>query len=206
MSDWENCTQRFPFRTTITEPEREHLSIAFKDYFVATERGQHFIFGNLAGIPLWSAGPTHPWRDLDNNEEVTDELLTAPFLDKEHIDNLHTLKGTGTYQGKDVQYSIARSCWIYLNNRTVHFHGTSASETPDSPGDDDTARVEEILERTETTVSSAIQKLQDISRPASPAIRAGSSHTAPVQASSLPTPPVSKGKAPVANLLLYRSR
>jgi len=197
MSKWENCTKRFPFRTSITKPEREHLSIAFDDYFVATEKGQRFIFANLGGTPLWSAGLTHPWRDLDDNELVTDEFLTAKFLNKEYINNLHLLKGTGTYQGKDVQYSLTQSCWIYLNNRTVHFHGTSTSETPESPTDDDTARVEEILERTETTVSSAIQKLQAISRPASPAIRAGSPRTqAPVQASSLPTPPVSKGKQP----------
>ena len=100
MSDWENCTKRFPFRTSITQPEREHLSIAFKDYFVATEQGQRFIFGNLAGTPLWSAGPTHPWRDLEDNEPVTDEFLATTFLEKEYIDNLHPLKGTGTYQGK----------------------------------------------------------------------------------------------------------
>jgi len=150
MSEWENCKKRFPFRTTITELERENLSIAFDDYFIATEQGQRFLFANLEGLPIWSAGPTHPWRDLDDNEPISDELLTAKFLNKEYIDDLHKLKGTGTYQGKDVKYSLTRSCWIYLNNRTVHFHGTSASATPDSPDDDDTARVEEILERTET--------------------------------------------------------
>ena len=111
MSNWENCKKRFPYRTPITEPEREHLSIAFSDYFVATERGQRFIFGNLAGTPLWSAGPTHPWRELDDNEEVTNALLIAPFLDQEYIENIHPLKGTGTYQGKDAQYSLTRSCW-----------------------------------------------------------------------------------------------
>jgi len=177
MNEWERCKKRFPFRATITEPECEHLSIAFDDHFVATEKGQRFIFAKLGETPLWSAGPTHPWRDLDDNELATDEFLTAKFLDKEYIDNLHTLKGTGTYQGKDIKYSIPQNCWVYLNNRTVHFHSTSASETPESPTDDDTARVEEILERTETTVSSAIQKLQAISRPASPTIRAESSRT-----------------------------
>jgi len=175
MSEWENCTKQFPFRTSITEPEREHLLIAVSDYFVATEKGKHFIFANLGGTPLWSAGPEYPWRYLEDNELVGDAFFTARFLDTEYIDNIHPLKGTGQYQGKEVKYSIPRNCWVYLNNRTVHVHGTSASETPESPTDDDTARVKEILERTETTVSSAIQKLQAISRPASPAIRAGSS-------------------------------
>jgi len=166
MSEWENCTKRFPFRTSINEPECEHLSIAFDNYFVATEKGQHFIFANLGGTPLWSTGPTHPWHYLEDNEQIREEFLTAKFLQKEYINNLHPLKGTGQYQGKEVKYSIDRYCWVYLNNRTVHFHGSGASETPDSPvspADDDTARVEEILERTETTVSLAIQKLQSIS-------------------------------------------
>jgi len=138
----------------------------------------------------------HPWRHLDDNSTATDEVLTARFLDKEYINNLHPLKGTGQYQGKEVKFSPARYCWIYLNNRTVHFHSTSASETPESPTDDNTARVKEILERTETTVASAIQKLQTISRSASPAVQASTSRTHPTQTSSLPTPPVSKGKQP----------
>jgi len=123
---------------------------------------------------------------LDDNDQVSEDLLTAKFLDKEYIDNLHPLRGTGQYQGKEVKYSPQRNCWTYLNNRTVHFHGTSFSKTLESPTDDDTAWVEQLLERAETTVTLAIQKLQTVSQPASPAI----------QASMLPTPPMSKGKAP----------
>jgi len=170
MSDWEKCQQRFPNRVSLNNEERSHLSILFEDYFAATEDAQRFLFATLGDAILWSAGPSHPWRYLDDNSTVTNEVLTARFLDKEYIDNLHPLKGTGQYQGKEVKFSTARYCWIYLNNQTVHFHGTSASETPESPTDDDMARVEEILERTETTVASAIQKLQTISRPASPAV------------------------------------
>jgi len=186
MNNWERCQKRFPNRTMLTEPEKHHLSIFFNDHFTATDQGQRFLFASITNFVLWSAGPTHPWRYLDDNKLVSEEFLTARFLDKEYIDNLHTLKGTGQYQGKEVKYSVERNCWTYLNNRTVHFHSTSASETPESPTDDDTARVEQLLARAETTVTSAIQKLQTVSRPASPAI----------QASSLPTPPVSKGKAP----------
>src|SRR6266705_2763481 len=143
MNKWEKCKKRFPHRTSLTEPEKDHLSIAFDDHFAATDQGQRFLFGNLAGDIFWSSGPAHPWRYLEDNEPVGTELLTAKFLDKEYIDNLHPLKGTGQYQGKEVKYSIQRSCWVC----------TSASKTPESPNDDDTARVKEILERTETTVS-----------------------------------------------------
>jgi len=188
MNKWEKCQKRFPNRTSLLTEETAHISIFFTDHFAATDKGQCFLFAYFEDIVLWSAGPRHPWRYLEDNEPISEELLTAKYLDKEYITNLQTLKGTGQYEGKEVKYSTTRNCWTYLNNQTVHFHGTSASETPDSPTDNDTARVEEILERTDTIVSSAIQKLQTISRPTS------TSHI--TQASSLPTPPVSKGKAP----------
>jgi len=186
MNSWEKCQKRFSNRTAFTESEKDHLSIFFDNHFAATDQGQHFLFALFADLVVWSAGPSHPWRYLDDNNLVSEELLTAKFLNKEYIDNLHPLKGTGQYEGKEVKYSPRKACWTYLNNRTVHFHRTSTSESLESPTDDDTAQVEQLLERAETTVTSAIQKLQTVSRPASPA----------VQTSSLPTPPVSKGKAP----------
>jgi len=196
MNQWEDCQKRFPHRTSLTTEETAHLSIFFSDHFAATDKGQRFLFAYFETIVLWSAGPGFLWRYLEDNEPISEELLTVKYLDKEYITNLQTLQGTGQYEGKDVQYSTKHNCWTYLNNRTVHFHGTSATETPDSPADDDTARVKEILERMDTIVSSAIQKLQAISRPASPTVQTSTSHTCTTQASSLPTPPVSKGKAP----------
>ena len=198
MNEWEKCKKRFPQRTTLTTEETDHISIVFQDHFVTTDKGQRFLFAYFEEIVLWSAGPGHPWRYLEDNELISEELLTAKYLDKEYIDNLHPLKGTGQYQGKEVKFSPARYCWVYLNNRTVHLHSTSTSETPESPtDDDDTAQVKKILERTETTVTSAIQKLQTLSRLASPAVQARTSRTqTATQASSLPTPPISKGKQP----------
>jgi len=159
MNEWEKCQKRFPHRTTLTQEERDHLSITFTDHFAATDQGQRFIFGNSNNNIFWSAGPSHPWRDLEDNEPVSEERLTAEFLNKEYIDNLHPLRGTGQYQGKEVKYNLERHLWVYLNNRTVHFHSTSPSETPGSSDNDDTSRVQKILESTETTISTAIKKL-----------------------------------------------
>jgi len=195
MNRWEKCKKRFPQKTPLTTKETAHISIFFSNHFAATDQGQHFLFASFEDLVLWSTGPKHPWRDLEDNEPISEELLTARYLDKEYITDLQILKGTGQYDGKEVQYSTKCNGWTYLNNRTVHFHGTSASGTPDSPVDNDIARVEEILERTDTIVSSTIQKLQAISRPTSPAIPA-STHPQQTQTSSLPTPPVSKGKQP----------
>ena len=139
MNEWEKCKKRFPHRSALTQEEQQHLSITFADHFAATDQGQRFLFGKSDNDIFWSAGPSHPWRNLEDNELVSEERLTARFLDKEYIDNLHPLKGTGQYQGKEVKYNLQRNLWVYLNNRTVHFHGTSASETPESPTDNDTA-------------------------------------------------------------------
>src|SRR6266704_3365513 len=128
MNKWEKCQKRFPHRTTLTESEKEHIPIAFKDHFAATDQGQRFLFGVLTNDIFWSAGPTHPWCYLEDNELIGTELLTTKFLDTEYIDNLYPIKGTRQYQGKEVKYSIPRNCWVYLNNRTVHVHSTSASE------------------------------------------------------------------------------
>jgi len=163
MNEWEKCKKRFPHQTILTPEESNHLSITFTDHFAATDHRQRFLFGNSDNDVFWSAGPSHPWCNLEDNELVNEECLTAKFLDKEYIDNLHPLKGTGQYQGKEVRYNLQKHLWVYLNNRTVHFHGTSTSETPASSEDDDTAQVQEILESTETTISTAIQKLQEIS-------------------------------------------
>jgi len=163
MNQWEKCKKQFPNRTTLTEPEQQHVSIFFTDHFAATDQGQRFLFALFLDSVIWSTGPSHPWRYLDDNDQVSEGLLTAEYLDQESIDNLNILRGTGQYQGKEVKYSIEKHCWKYLNNRTVHIHGTSASETPESPTDDDTAQVEQLLERAETTVTSAIQKLQTVS-------------------------------------------
>jgi len=65
MSEWEKCKLQFPTRTALNDPEKDHLSILFEDYFTATENAQHFLFTTLGDSVLWSVGPTHPWRYLD---------------------------------------------------------------------------------------------------------------------------------------------
>jgi len=74
MNEWERCKKRFPNRTTVTEPEKDHISIIFEDHFTATDQGWHFLFVLLSDVVIWSAGPTHPWRYLDNNDLVSEEL------------------------------------------------------------------------------------------------------------------------------------
>jgi len=95
MNNWDKCKKRFPNRTSLTTEETDHISIFFNNHFTTTDQGQHFLFALFTDLVIWSAGPTHPWCYLDDNDEVSEELLTAKYFDKEHIDNLHLFKGTG---------------------------------------------------------------------------------------------------------------
>jgi hypothetical protein len=58
--------------------------------------------------------------------------------------------------------------WKYLNNRTVHFNGSQASEEDhpttesESDSEDDTARINELLHAVEETITSAIDKLASL--------------------------------------------
>ena len=105
MNEWEKCKKRFPNRTSLTPEETNHISIFFDDHFAATDQGQRFLFAQFADSIVWSAGPSHPWHYLNDNDQVSEALLTANYLDQESIDNLNILRGTGQYQGKEVKYS-----------------------------------------------------------------------------------------------------
>jgi len=106
MNEWERCKKRFPNRTSLTTEETNHISIFFLDHFAATDQGQRFLFALFSDSVIWSTGPSHPWRYLNDNGQVSEGLLTAEYLDQENIDNLNILRGTGQYQGKEVKYSL----------------------------------------------------------------------------------------------------
>src|SRR5260221_4165441 len=224
MSLWDEHITRYPTKLSLTPEELDHLSVLFEDHFAANIDGHCILFARWGSDALYSQGQAHSWRSLDDNSPVYPEILRKAFPNEEHLQQINVYKGTGIYQGKEIKWDKNRVQWSYLNNRTVHFNNSATSSaehsSPDSPAEDDTARVEEILQRTETTVTSAIQKLKapsnPPSRPGTPSSRpktpAGPSSlqtssvlrttqsTSTVQpTSSLPTPPVSKGKAPAVS-------
>jgi len=128
--------------------------------------------------------------------------------------------GIALYQDRFIKWHQTKNKWIYLNHCTVHFESPSTSDAEDhaktaSEGSDkdqseeetekivseehnkdDTARVESLLQRAETTVTSAIQKLQ--TRPSTPCSQTSplpsSSRLLPVETTQIPMPLVSKGK------------
>ena len=72
-----------------------------------------------------------------------------------------------TFLKKNIKWDNSSDSWKYLNNWVVNFESTSVSQSSEGetsePEEDDIAKVEEILERTETLVTTTIQKLRQIS-------------------------------------------
>src|SRR5260221_5271703 len=224
MSTWEKHTSQYPTKLNLTPEELQHSSVLFEEIFAANVEGKRILFARWETNSLYSQGVRHSWYSLDDNSRFGTAVLQKGFPHYEDLQTLDVYEGTGTYQGKAIQWDRNRYQWSYLNNRMVHFNNLETSSashsSPESPAEeDDTARVEEILQRTETTVASAIQKLKTPSNPSSrpgtplsrPKTPAGSSFlqtssisrttqsTSTVQPTgSLPTPPMSKGKAPAA--------
>jgi hypothetical protein len=94
--------------------------------------------------------------------------------------------------------------WKYLNNQTVHFNGSQASEEENpetsesgSNSESDTTKVNKLLQSTEQAITSTTDKFANL--PGTPQLQESSlpqisrPHSPEQQ---VPTPPVSKGKQP----------
>jgi len=162
---------------------------------------------------MWSVPPSKTWTNYNTNKDIPLETLTdlVPYFHQ--ITNFNLYTGRAKYNNKDVIWTPIHQ-WKYRNNRTVHFNetpteGTNSEHSSDeasnkSNPDEDTAQVEDLLRRAETTVTSAIQKLSsqagtpeptNLPLPkASPLL--GKSKLSTAEVSQTAIPPVSKGKAP----------
>jgi len=220
MNLWEQCKSQFATKFLLTKEEQEHVPAIYYDSFAANDKGNRVLFGAFSTYATYSEGPGHSWRYLDNGEKVTANVLAVLFSHKDQIEEFDAFQGTALYRDRFIKWHQTDNKWIYLNHRTVHFESLSTSDTEDcaktiSEGsdndqsedeaeqlvfketdEDDTAQVESLLQRAETTVTSAIQKLQ--TRPSTPRPQTSSVHTSPrllpAKTAQAPTPPVSKGK------------
>src|SRR5579863_6642072 len=212
MSLWEKTLCRYPTHLSVTPDEKTLLPIPFKNEFAIHERGNRYVFACFGEDPVYSLGPKDSWRYLEDHSTIPLATLQGWFLNHKFLKEIDPVKGTATYSGKNVQWAKEDFEWKYLNHRTVHFESPSTSQassrsaTPESdtkepehdptPEEDDTAKVEDLLQRSKASVTSALQKLS--SQPSTPVAQISllpriSESTGPVE-SQISTPPVSKGK------------
>jgi len=213
MIFWEKVLLKYPTKLQASEEDAKHLPIVFSEWFVAYDQGERVIFVWLHHNCVWSIPPSKTWTDYDTSKDVPLETLLdlVPYLDQVTDFNLYT--GRAKYNDKDVIWTPIHQ-WKYRNNRTVHFNETptegtnselsSDKDSEKSNPDEDTAQVEDLLRRAETTVTSAIQKLssragtpEPTNSPlpkASPLL--GKFKLSTTEVSQTVTPPISKGRAP----------
>jgi len=213
MIFWEKVLLKYPTKLQASEEDTEHLPIIFSEWFVAYNQGERVIFARLHDDCVWSVPPSKTWTDYDTSKDIPLETLLdlVPYINQ--VTNFDLYTGRAKYNNKDIIWTPIHQ-WKYRNNRTVHFNETPTEGTNSESGsdkdskksnpDEDTAQVEDLLRRAETTVTSAIQKLSsqtgtpeptDSPLPkASPLL--GKSKLSTAEVSQTATPPVSKGKAP----------
>jgi len=218
MSHWEITYNQYPTKLKPTTEDTCNIPVVFPDWFVTHDKGDRVQFAQFGNEGVWNIDPDGPWVYLKTNLTIPHETLenALPYIDQ--LANLDIYTRLATYNGKGIAWHRPTQTWKYRNNRTVHFNQTPTEGTNSAlnseeevksseeseKSDKDTAQVEDLLKRAETTVTSAIQKLssrtgtpEPTSSPLSKASPLpGKSKLSTTEVSQTATPPVSKGKAP----------
>ena len=156
MNRWEIVRQTYPTKFELTEPETHHLPYTSTESFATNIQGSRILFAKFGSEAIYSRGVGHTWKYEDGRDTVEEAHFQVSFIDHELVDKLNYHTGTAEFRGKEVKYDRKNHRWTYLNNCPVNFQ-TSERNTPAE--EEDTIRVEELLETTERTIIAATQKL-----------------------------------------------
>jgi hypothetical protein len=145
------------------------------------------------------------WPYIQTGEKVAKDDIINWFPNHKQIKDLNFFTGTAKFKNKSIYLLLSTYKWKYLNNQTVYFNGSQASEeeypeTSESENDSesDTTKVNKLLQSTERAITSAADKLASL--PSTPQLqesllpRISRPHSPAEQ--QVPTPPISKGKQP----------
>ena len=204
MSQWEQIQKRYPTKYLPTEEEQLHTLLCFTEVFAAYRFGTRTLFALFDSTPVWTEQPNAGWKYSHDNSEVTQGRILAWFPHYEELTALDPYQGVASFQDKAVYWHYDQKAWKYLNHRTVHFNGSEASETEPVPQEEseegsseeenNTLQVDALLESTERSISSALQK---VTLPETPTATGSSlprdTGSRPLEPSQVPTPPISKG-------------
>ena len=198
MRTWEETLEHYPNQLELTLEERARIPAQAKAYFCTVDQGQRVLLAHWSNQVIWTYNRAS-WLFLDDSSKVSNDLFEVPYPYKELLDNLDPIKGTATFQGKKIRWDQQWTRWIYLNNRTVHFNDSTVSRTPE---EDNTLRVEELLQQTRETIVAATERLTSRNplRPSTPQERLvpGSFSSPQTTQSPVPTSSRAKGKQPTA--------
>ena len=188
MSKWEKLKKSYVTHFPPTEEERKTIPLCFQEAFATAKLGTRTIFARFEEEPVWVTKSHISWKYISTNEDVNISEIVGWFPYYQQLEDINPFTGIARFNGKNVYYNTLSETWKYLNNHTVHFNRSEASESnqedsedeeeednedeeednkdPSEPGSD-TAKVNELLLSAETSVTSALQKIS--SRPGTPA-------------------------------------
>ena len=174
-ANWDKCKETYSSHYPLSAQEEDHLYAQFEDHFCANVSGERYLFAHWLDSVIYSEGPGHHWRRINEQTKLSHEEFVVAFPHHEQITNLNAHKGTGFFEGKEIKWDQPQFRWKYLNNWAVHFKH-SDSQPPSSSSDDDdedTAKVAELLQSAETRLAAATQKFRqpnpsNPSRPGTP--------------------------------------
>ena len=168
MSQWEQIQNHYPTQHPLTEEEQLHTPLCFTEVFAAYKFGTQTLFALFDSTPVWTEQPNTGWRYSHDNSKVTQGHVLTWFLHYEDLTALDPYRGVASFQDKAVYWHYDQKAWKYLNHCTVHFNGSEASEAEptqeeseegSSEEENDTLQVDALLESTERSISSALQKV-----------------------------------------------
>src|SRR5437588_5410205 len=176
MSNWERLKKGYTTQFPPTLEEKNRIPICFFEPFAANKLGTRTLFALFRNQVV--SKQHNSWTYDSTGHKVTKDKIVAWFPNNEQIEDLNFFTGTARFEDKSIYLSLSSHTWKYLNNRTVHFNGSQASEedhsTPENESDseDDTARVNKLLRAVEEAITSATDKLTSL--PGTPRIQESS--------------------------------
>ena len=129
MSKWEKLKKSYVTRFPPTKEEEKTIPLCFKDTFAAAKLGVRTLFAKFEEEPVWVTKSHATWKYVTTNEDVDISEVVGWFPYYQQLDELDPCAGTAYFEGKHVYYHPVTERWKYLNNHTVHFNGTEASES-----------------------------------------------------------------------------
>ena len=129
MSKWEKLKKSYITCFPPTEEEEKTIPICFKETFAAAKLGTCTLFANFKGEPIWVTKSHATWRYVSTNKDVDISEIVGWFPYYQQLEDLDPYSGTTYFYKKHIYYNTITEKWKYLNNYTVHFNGSEASES-----------------------------------------------------------------------------
>jgi hypothetical protein len=149
MSNWERLKKGYTTQFPPTLDEKNRIPICFFEPFATNKLGTRTLFALFQDQIV--SKQHNSWNYTSTGDKITKDEIVAWFPNNEHIEDLKFFTGTAKFEDKSIYLSLSSHTWKYLNNCTVHFNGSQASEEDhpisksESDSEDNTARVNELL-------------------------------------------------------------